>query len=46
MPTSQQAAEPPRAEPVLEGHEPQPSVRPSAAEEIGLEIPAFLRRQS
>jgi cell division protein FtsZ len=37
-------AEPPRAEPVFEA--PQPTVRPSAAEEVGLEIPAFLRRQS
>jgi cell division protein FtsZ len=26
--------------------QPRPSVRPTAAEEVGLDIPAFLRRQS
>jgi cell division protein FtsZ len=46
MPAAQPAVEPARAEPMLEGHEPQAMVRQSAAEEIGLEIPAFLRRQS
>jgi cell division protein FtsZ len=41
-------AEQARAEPIL--HEPRPearpSVRPAIGEEVGLEIPAFLRRQS
>ncbi len=41
-------AEPaPRAEPALAPRaEPAASVRPIASEEMGLEIPAFLRRQS
>ena len=39
--------EQPRAEPSMNGHgEATASVRPAATEEMGLEIPAFLRRQS
>jgi cell division protein FtsZ len=40
----------PRAEPAAQEHRPEPapraSVRQAAGEEMGLEIPAFLRRQS
>lgn len=36
-----------RSEPALpQQAEPAPSVRPAATEEMGLDIPAFLRRQS
>ena len=43
----QPAPEAPRAEPALPSHsEPAPSVRPAQTEEMGLDIPAFLRRQS
>jgi cell division protein FtsZ len=42
-----QAAEAPRAEPQMAAHaEPAPAVRPAQTEEMGLDIPAFLRRQS
>ncbi len=41
------AAEAPRAEPPMPSQaDPAPSVRPAPAEEMGLDIPAFLRRQS
>ena len=42
------APEPVRAEPLFTNGaaEPTPSVRPAATEEMGLDIPAFLRRQS
>jgi cell division protein FtsZ len=41
------APEQPRAEPSMNGHaEVTASVRPAATEEMGLDIPAFLRRQS
>ncbi len=46
-PAAVQAPEPHRAEPALPSQmEPAPSVRPAQAEEMGLDIPAFLRRQS
>jgi hypothetical protein len=38
-----------RAEPVMQEHRaepPQASVRQTAGDEVGLDIPAFLRRQS
>ena len=39
--------EPQRSEPSLNGHaEPAPTVRQAQTEEMGLDIPAFLRRQS
>ncbi len=41
------APEAPRSEPSFNGHaEPSASVRPAQTEEMGLDIPAFLRRQS
>ena len=43
------AAEQARAEPILHEQRPEParaSVRQTAGEEVGLDIPAFLRRQS
>ena len=41
------APEPQRAEPSLNGHsEPAPTVRQAQTDEMGLDIPAFLRRQS
>jgi len=39
----------PRAEPQMHEAKPEPvraSVRPAASEDMGLDIPAFLRRQS
>ncbi len=42
---AQPAAAPSRAEPSLEA-EPSATVRPAVGEEVGLDIPAFLRRQS
>ncbi|GBQ31983.1 cell division protein FtsZ [Gluconacetobacter azotocaptans] len=39
------APEAPRAEPALPEHEPAPAVRQATADEVGLDIPAFLRRQ-
>ncbi|MCQ8277179.1 cell division protein FtsZ [Acetobacteraceae bacterium KSS8] len=35
-----------RAEPTIHEQEPSVSVRPAATDEVGLDIPAFLRRQS
>ena len=40
------AAETPRAEPMMTQAEPRASVRQAPTEEMGLDIPAFLRRQS
>ncbi len=40
------APEASRAEPSLNGHDLAASVRPAQTEEMGLDIPAFLRRQS
>ena len=46
-PAAAQPVEPYRAEPALPSQmDPAPSVRPAQAEEMGLDIPAFLRRQS
>ena len=46
-PAAPPAAEAARAEPALPSQmEPAPSVRPAQTEEMGLDIPAFLRRQS
>ena len=43
----QPMAEAPRSEPAFPSHaEPAPTVRPAQTEEMGLDIPAFLRRQS
>ncbi|MBB2200398.1 cell division protein FtsZ [Gluconacetobacter tumulisoli] len=39
------AQEAPRAEPALPEHEPAAAVRQASADEVGLDIPAFLRRQ-
>jgi cell division protein FtsZ len=44
-PPAQPAVTPARAEPSLEA-EPSATVRPAGGEEVGLDIPAFLRRQS
>ena len=35
-----------RAEPTIHEQEPSATVRPAATDEVGLDIPAFLRRQS
>lgn len=46
-PATPPAPELPRTEPSLNGHaEPAAQVRPAQSEEMGLDIPAFLRRQS
>ena len=43
----QPMAEAPRSEPAFPSHaDPAPTVRPAQTEEMGLDIPAFLRRQS
>ncbi|WP_323990685.1 cell division protein FtsZ [Nguyenibacter sp. L1] len=42
----QPAPEAPRAEPALPDPEPTATVRQASADEVGLDIPAFLRRQS
>ncbi|MFT8423836.1 MAG: cell division protein FtsZ, partial [Gluconacetobacter sp.] len=39
------AADAQRAEPALPEQEPAATVRPATGEEVGLDIPAFLRRQ-
>ena len=47
LPAAPQAPETARSEPSLNGHaDPAASVKPALTEEMGLDIPAFLRRQS
>ena len=46
MPSAAPSGEAARAEPQLPPAVEAPSVRPASPEEIGLDIPAFLRRQS